>query len=203
MNSADCIELGNTIVCRRKRIFQMNQLSADISFRMMRESEESDVVQLILTVFSEFVAPHFSDDGVLEFKKFVNEASLIERFQAGNPIIVAVLEDEIVGVIEIRENHHIALFFVKNSCQQKGIGRKMLGEAINVCRERNSSLQKITVNSSPNAYAAYQRLGFTGEQTVKTVNGISFIPLERAFGHAGPNNNKKDRHDKKSLTEGQ
>jgi hypothetical protein len=59
----------------------------------------------------------------------------------------------------------------------------LLCEAIKVCRDKKPDIQKITVNSSPNAYAAYQKLGFKGESAVKTVNGIRFIPLELAINH--------------------
>jgi GNAT superfamily N-acetyltransferase len=147
----------------------------------MRQGEETDVVELVLNVFSEFVAPHFSNDGVLEFKKFVNEESIAERFHSGNPIIVALIENQIIGVVEIRDNSHIALFFVGKPFQKKGVAKKMFCEAIKICRERNPDINKFTVNSSPNAYAAYQSFGFKGENVIKTVNGIRFIPMEFEF----------------------
>ena len=156
----------------------MDELKSEISFRAMRHGEETEVVDLVLDVFSEFVAPYFSDEGVLEFKKFVNGPSILERFRSGNPIIVAILKNEIIGVIEIRDNNHITLCFVKRSFQKMGVGKKLLCEAVKVCRERNRDIEKITVNSSLNAYAAYRQFGFKGENTEKTVNGIRFIPLE-------------------------
>lgn len=149
-----------------------------LSFREMKQGEETDVVDLVLNVFTEFVAPHFSTEGVLEFKKFVNEPAIHERLQSGNPIIVAILKNDIIGVIEMRDHSHIALFFVEKAYQKKGVAKKLLCEAIKICRERNPDIQKITVNSSPNAYAAYQNFGFKGEDVVKTVNGIRFIPME-------------------------
>ena len=151
---------------------------SQISLRQMKQGEEADVVELVLNVFSEFVAPHFSNDGVLEFKKFVNEESIVERYQSGNPIVVALNENQIIGVIEMRDNSHIALFFVEKSYQKKGVAKQLLFEAIKVCKGRNQDIQKFTVNSSPNAYDAYQQFGFKGENTVNTVNGIRFIPLE-------------------------
>ncbi|WP_027362361.1 GNAT family N-acetyltransferase [Desulfospira joergensenii] len=162
----------------------MDNLNSNISLRLMKQGEENDVVNLILNVFSEFVAPHFSNDGVLEFKKFVNNSSISERFQSGNPIIVAVFKNKIIGVIEMRDNSHIALFFVERSFQKKGIAKRLLCEAVKVVRQRNPTVQKITVNSSPNAYTAYQKFGFEGEKALKTVNGIRFIPMELKLNHS-------------------
>ena len=156
----------------------MKNVISQISFRQMRKGEETDVVELVLSVFSEFVAPHFSNDGVLEFIKFVNEESIVERFHSGNHIIVALIENQIIGVIEIRDNSHIALFFVGKPYQKKGVAKKMFCEAIKICKERNPDIQKFTVNSSPNAYAAYQNFGFKGENVIKSINGIRFIPME-------------------------
>jgi GNAT superfamily N-acetyltransferase len=157
---------------------KMKIINTQISFREMIPGEETDVVDLVLNVFSEFVAPHFSEGGILEFKKFVNTSALEERFQSGNPIIVALFKNEIIGVIEIRDNSHIALLFVGKPYQKKGVAKKLFGEVIKICREKNPDIQKFTVNSSPNAYAAYQKFGFKGENAIKTVNGIRFIPME-------------------------
>jgi GNAT superfamily N-acetyltransferase len=157
--------------------------ASKISFRQMQPGEETDVVELVLDVFSEFVAPEFSSEGVLEFKKFVNEAVLVERFNSGNPIIVANFKKEIIGVIEIRDNSHIALLFVKKPYQKKGVAKKLIQEAIETCKGKNQNIKKLTVNSSPNAYAAYHHIGFTGEKTVQTVNGIRFIPMELGVGN--------------------
>lgn len=147
----------------------------------MKPGEEHDVVNLVLDVFSEFVAPQFSSEGVAEFKKFVNESAMAARYASGNPIIVAQAEAGIAGVIEIRENSHIALLFVRKSCQQRGIAKKLIHEAIGVCRKRNRNIQKITVNSSPNAYDAYRHLGFKGDRIEKITNGIRFVPMELAL----------------------
>jgi GNAT superfamily N-acetyltransferase len=144
----------------------------------MKQGEETEVVGLVLSVFSEFVAPHFSDDGIGEFSRFVNEESITERFQSGNPIILAQVENQTVGVVEVRDNSHIALLFVKKSYQKMGIATKLLREAIKVCKDKNPSIKKITVYSSPNAYAAYKRFGFKGEKNIITANGMKYIPLE-------------------------
>jgi GNAT superfamily N-acetyltransferase len=144
----------------------------------MKLGEETDIVDLIVRVFHEFVAPQYSREGVTEFRKFVRAEDLADRFKAGNPIILAQSEGKIVGAIEMRENSHIALLFVEKSHQQNGIAKELCRRAIEVCRKRNQNLQRITVNSSPNASSAYQKIGFICVGNEKTVNGIRFFPME-------------------------
>ena len=159
----------------------MESNDTPISFRAMSPGEESGVVGLVLKVFAEFVAPRYSDEGVAEFKKYVNVKALEDRFRSGNPILLAECGARTVGVIEMRDDCHVALLFVENAYQRQGIAKELVRRAIAVCRQRNRELKKVTVNSSPNAFDAYRRIGFTGAREEKTVNGICFIPMELAL----------------------
>ena len=160
----------------------MKPKTSPISLRPMKPGEEAGIVDLVLEVFSEFVAPEFPDEGISEFKRYITASALSERFASGNPILVALLETKLIGVTEIRDHCHIALLFVKPLYQKKGLARQLIHEAVRICKKRNPDIQKMTVNSSPNAYEAYRRLGFTGERKVKTVNAIRFIPMELRLG---------------------
>ncbi len=160
---------------------------AQISYCQMEAGEQDIVVNLVLDVFNEFIAPQYPDEGVNEFKKFVNAEGMKNRLKAGNIFILAKDGKKTVAIIEMRDNSHIALLFVDKAYQRQGIARELIRRAIAVCLERNSQLKSITVNSSPNAYDAYYSIGFKGERTVKTVNGIQFIPMELVFD----NNNFK------------
>ena len=154
-----------------------------IIFRPMRQGEETLVVDLVLAVFDEFVAPQYAQEGVQEFKKFVNSDALIQRLKAGNIVLVAVSGQSINGVIEMRENSHVALLFVKKSHQRQGIAKELIRRSIGICRKRNPNLTSITVNASPNAFEAYKKCGFHGIGREKVKNGIRFIPMELALDH--------------------
>jgi ribosomal protein S18 acetylase RimI-like enzyme len=156
----------------------MKSKAARISFRSMKQGDEAVVVDFVLEVFTEFVAPQYSNEGIAEFRKFVNVNALLDRFVAGNPITLAESGRKIIGVIEMRDNSHIALLFIEKSYQLNGIAKKLINEGIKICRTRNQNIKSITVNSSPNAFDAYQNIGFKGGRNEKTVNGIRFIPME-------------------------
>ena len=65
----------------------------------MEAGEQNIVVDLVLNVFNEFVAPQYSDEGIEEFKKFVNAKAVENRYKDGNIFILAKDEDKTVGVI--------------------------------------------------------------------------------------------------------
>lgn len=143
----------------------------------MKQGEEPLVVDLVLKVFTEFVAPQYSSEGIAEFRKFVNVNALEDRFVAGNPIILAESGRKIIGVIEMRDNSHIALLFIEKAFQRMGIAKKLINEGIKTCKKRNQNIYRFTVNSSPNAFDAYDNIGFKGSWSEKAVNGIRFIPM--------------------------
>lgn len=163
----------------------MRSNNAPIFYRAMKAGEEAIVVDLVLKIFDEFVAPQYSQEGVAEFKKFVCADVLVDRLRAGNIVLLAELRKRIVGVIEIRENSHIALLFVEKSHQRMGIAKELIRKSIKICKERKSDIQKITVNSSPNAFTAYQNIGFKKIEEEKVVNGIRFIPMELILNNHG------------------
>jgi GNAT superfamily N-acetyltransferase len=77
------------------------------------------------------------------------------------------------------------LLFVDKSHQRKGIARELLKRSIEICRKRKSDIQRVTVNSSPNAVTAYQKIGFKDIEDEKVVNGIRFIPMELILNNNG------------------
>ena len=144
----------------------------------MEAGEEQQVCDLVVRVFTDFVAPLYSPEGVHEFLTYAADPDrLRDRLQANHFVLVAELQERIVGAIEIRNNDHISLFFVDGESQRKGIGKELWRRALDICLANRPGLSKITVHSSPNAVAAYRRLGFQAEGPEQTVNGIRFVPM--------------------------
>ena len=144
----------------------------------MKSGEQAAVVDLVLRVFAEFVAPRYSQEGVAEFRKFVCADALADRFVAGNLFLLAESGQRIIGVIEMRKDGHIALLFVEKSFQRRGIARELLRKSIEICMRRDPDLQRMIVNSSLNAVTAYERIGFKAIEKEQVKNGIRFAPME-------------------------
>ena len=143
----------------------------------MEPGEEAGVIDFVSTVFNEYVAPLYSPEGVSEFMKYLREDELAQRIRSGNFVLLAKSGVGIIGVVEVRDNSHIALLFVKGSYQKQGIGRELLKNAIEKCKALNPDILRISVNSSPNAVSAYRTMGFSAIEQEQAVNGIRFTPM--------------------------
>jgi ribosomal protein S18 acetylase RimI-like enzyme len=153
-------------------------MNKEVVIREIRKGEETKACQLVIECFNEFVAPDYGDEGVNEFLKYVNPDWMQERLERGNFAFVAVVDDLITGVIEVRSNNHISLLFVKKEYQGRGIARELLELAIEKCRQADNIIDEFDVNSSPYAVKIYEKLGFTRVDDEKLVNGIRFIPMK-------------------------
>lgn len=153
--------------------------------RPMNPGEETGVCDLVMRVFTEFVAPGYGPEGLKEFHKYVDPAALLKRSEAGHFVLIAAVQGQLAGVIEMRHHEHICLLFVDRQFLRRGIAKALLLQALDVSRQHNPDLERVTVNSSPYAVPVYEKLGFvqTGPEQVK--NGIRFVPM--ALGLGGQN----------------
>ena len=131
-----------------------------------------------MSVFDKFVAPEYSSEGINEFRKYADTEALVERLKSSSFVLIAKNDENLIGIIEIRDNSHVAMLFVRQLFQKKGIGKTLLKHAIKMCSKNHIDLNKITVNSSPNSVAAYEKMGFIATDVEQVVNGIRFTPME-------------------------
>jgi len=157
-----------------------------VIYRSMNDGEERAVCRLVARVFADFVAVLYSPQGVREFLAYAADFDqLRERLQSNHFVLVAETQGRIVGAIEVRNCDHISLFFVDGELQRKGIGNGLWRRALVSCLANRPEVAKITVNSSPNAVEAYQKLGFQLDGLEQTENGIRFIPMAFAAQNSG------------------
>ena len=149
--------------------------------RRMHPGDEQRVSLLIRDVFMDFVAQYYSEEGVKEFLSYITPERLAERMQSNHVGFLAELGEILVGVIEIRRFEHITLLFVDGLYQQRGIAAELLRKALEYAKRNRPGLDALTVNSSPNAVAAYRKLGFTQAEPEQTQHGIRYIPMELAI----------------------
>jgi len=73
--------------------------------------------------------------------------------------LVAESDGVLVGVVLVKEFWNLCSLFVAPEHQGRGLGRRLVLEAIAACRE-GSREQAIYLNAAPNAVAFYVALGF-------------------------------------------
>lgn len=147
-----------------------------IIYRKIEPLETAAVAALAREVFEEFVAPHYQSDGILEFHRYASANALSKRHESDHLTLVAEHLGEFVGMLHLRKPCHVAMLFVRSSFQHKGIGRKLIAAAGALVGDEDC---EFTVNSSPNAVAAYERLGFHAIAAEQCVHGIRFIPMRK------------------------
>jgi ribosomal protein S18 acetylase RimI-like enzyme len=152
-------------------------MEREITYREIQQGETEKVCALIMGCFNEFVAPGYSREGVIEFSQYVNSKSMELRLAHNHFIILGLDHSEIIGMIEVRENYHISLFFVKKEYHHQGVGHQLLELAINKSRSARPDLAFLEVNSSPYAVPIYQKFGFQKVANEQVTNGIRYTPL--------------------------
>lgn len=148
-----------------------------IEIRSIQSYDLVEVIDLVKRVFDQFEAPEYSKEGVAEFYKYIAKSEMKSRLNANHFGFVAVLDNEILGMIEIRDHKHISLLFVDSKFHRKGIARLLWMHALKLCQLTDPKLEVFTVNSSPYAVEIYQRLGFQLNSAEQIKNGMRFFQM--------------------------
>lgn len=140
-----------------------------MTIKVIDSNDHQRALMLVLSVFMQYEAPDYSEQGVQTFIDFIHNKESMDALE----FYGAFKNKEIVGVIATRNNgNHIALFFVDGKYHRQGIGRKLF----KIVTQRSTG-QKITVNSSPYAVEIYKKLGFVPDSDEQIVEGMRFTPM--------------------------
>jgi GNAT superfamily N-acetyltransferase len=152
-------------------------MDEQIKIREPESDEIEKALSLVSSVFDEFVAPLFSDEGVSRFKTFIHATNVEKQLGENGFMLIAEIDRNIVGVIAIRDWSHIFLLFVDGKKQRKGIAKMLLDETLQRCKDEGYLPEKITVNSSPNAVEVYRKMGFVQIAEEEIRQGIRAVPM--------------------------
>ncbi len=147
-----------------------------------QSNEAATLSVFIRSVYDVSVAPHYLQRGNNEFYTYIDSSAIKNRLETNHWILMAENGSQLLGIIEVRDDKHVSMLFVKLDHQRKGIGKQLLEAAIKKANKSNPNLKKMTVHSSPNSLAAYERLGFKPVSQEKMVNGIRFTTMEKTIG---------------------
>ena len=144
-----------------------------MKIRKILREEMEQALKLVWNVFLEYEVPDYTEEGVKEFEKTINDTAWIKA----RDFYGAYDEDnKILGVIATKDITHIALFFVNGKYHNQGIGKKLYYKA-----ETLNNIGFFTVNSSPYAHEIYKHLGFIDTDKEQTINGLRFYPMKKTL----------------------
>jgi GNAT superfamily N-acetyltransferase len=148
----------------------------------MEVGEEKEVYELVVRVFQEHVAPVYSKSGCEKFLGMISPEGLSEMANGNDSfVILAKNEERPIGMPAVRDESHIALFFVDSRYQGEGIGKHLIDEAKKLCLEKTPSLTAVTVSSSPNSVSFYQAVGFKALGDEVDEDGMRFLPMQKTI----------------------
>jgi GNAT superfamily N-acetyltransferase len=154
-------------------------LENDILFREAQSQDVQAITELALGVFDKYVGCSYSLEGQSVFWKYCDPNAMSTRLTEGTSFcLIAILEQKIIGMIEVRDVNHIALLFVDDRFHKNGIAKNLITLAIEKVK-----VTEIDVNSSPNAVNIYKRMGFEQLDEEQERDGIRFIPMKKSITH--------------------
>ena len=149
----------------------------------IRRATVQEIPALALVARESFmaeVAPYYSEEGIRTFLEFVSPEAIAKRLAENCVAYVACEGGRFLGVAMTKASSHISMLFVAPGEQRKGIGKQLLKVALDDCHA-----QSVTVNSSPNAEAAYLRFGFERTSGEIGDHGLRLVPM--IFKKPAPN----------------
>lgn len=133
---------------------------------------ENEIKELMWSTFLEFEAPLFGKSGTEEFRATIASKAVME----GQTYYGYVKDRVLIGMLATRkEGSHISFLFVRKGSQKLGIGRALIGRALQDC-----SGDAVTVNAATPAVGFYEKLGFRAQEREQEIGGIRFVPMKRA-----------------------
>lgn len=144
-----------------------------VTIRKARESDAEEISALILSLARYYI----SEPNAPEVRPFLETLSPGETADRINSdefgCFVAEKENEICGVIAVREKTHIYHLFVQSKSHRQGIAGALWQYILN-----NSDAGVFTVNSSLFAVPIYEKFGFEVVSEPQEAEGLIFVPME-------------------------
>ena len=154
----------------------------------IREATLSDaqaISNLARSLSEKYVTPEFATEASDAFLKSMMADGIRQLIESGLRYHLAEIDENIIGIVGMKDNKHLYHLFVDENFQRKGIARQLWNIAMETCKAVGNP-GEFTVNSSKYAQRAYESLGFVAQSAPQERNGIVTIPMKLAI------NNKPD-----------
>ena len=144
-------------------------------------TDSKDISELISGLSAKFITGEFSSVGRAHLLDTMTPQAIEKFIQSGYRYHVAEMDDNLVGVVAVKDNKHLYHLFVAEEYQRQGIARILWQLAMKECLN-NGNTGEFTVNSSEYAQEFYERLGFVARPGPQIKNGVVFFPMSLQAG---------------------
>ena len=140
--------------------------------KKLTPAELRELLPLVWDVFLEYEGVQYPEDGKRAFWNAIHGPAYLSALRAYG----AFDGGEALGVIAAHGGgRHVALFFVKDACHGRGIGRRLWNALL-----EDSAADTVTVHSSRFAVPVYEKLGFVLLGPECETDGIRYVPMRYA-----------------------
>ncbi|MFI3176577.1 MAG: GNAT family N-acetyltransferase [Eubacteriales bacterium] len=156
----------------------MEQEEVRYTIRPAMEDEWGDAMWLAWRTFLKYDASDYTNEGIKSFGEFITDETLHKLFLKGDyEMLVARANNELIGLITLRDVSHISLLFVREGYHAMGIGSSLVRTLYKYVKD-TKGVSYVTVNAAPYAIGFYHALGFEniGHSTVH--KGIIALPMK-------------------------
>ena len=134
------------------------------------QEQRGPALDLAWETFLAYEAPDYSPEGAAAFQAFLRDEQRIAALEMWGAYDG---DGALAGMIATRsQRRHISLFFVDQRRLGQGVGKQLFQALLPLCPG-----PLLTVNSSPYAVPAYERLGFIADGPERQEDGIRYIPM--------------------------
>jgi ribosomal protein S18 acetylase RimI-like enzyme len=147
-----------------------------VRIHLMSPDDIAVVASLLETLAKEHIIHEFGPRARELFLAKNSEQSIREFVANGFRYHVAELDGRIIGFVGVRDNKHLYHLFVANEYQRQGLGRRLWNTARTECLAAGNP-GTFTVNSSNNAVAIYEKLGFVRTAATQDTDGVLYNPM--------------------------
>lgn len=151
-------------------------MARQMQIRDARIQDAPAISQLLTDAVREHISPTISAAGTERLLSEMDTASVESYLRNHFRFFLAEVDGTLAGLSAAILPSHLFYLFVRTDFQRQGIGRSLWTHARDWFIESFNS-ETITVNSSLNAVAAYERFGFKTEGGVVEKNHVRFQPM--------------------------
>ena len=126
--------------------------------RFATEADIPSALDLAWSMFVKFDSPDYGVEHTERMREAIEDRLRDLSIYTKRLIVVALVDDKVVGMIETYGTNRISLLFVDSKYQRKGIATALMSKIASELKMRG--YDKIVLNSSPHGLPFYKHFGF-------------------------------------------
>jgi len=143
--------------------------------------DDAQAISVLIKSVAHYFTLHPQGHGAETFLQSIEPAAIALYVNAPNfACFVGLVDQQLAGVVAMRDNQHLYHLFVGQAWQDQGVGRQLWRHAKEAAMLAGNR-QGFTVNATPFAVPVYERFGFKAAGPRIETKGIAFVPMELRF----------------------